>query len=132
MSCSLAMPGLPGAHHICVTCGDWASFQTMACSLPPEPRTRSFMSQRVSESIAAFARDESRTELSYIGPCLAQHAVNAALQRCNHVTPQPGNTEQIGQSALRERVELGGSALADAQEKAGPKILMLQQRAFER
>jgi len=37
------MPALPGAHHICVACGDCASFQTSACSRPPDPMTRSFM-----------------------------------------------------------------------------------------
>ena len=40
---SWAMPALPGAHHIWVTWGDWASFQTRACSRPPEPMTRIFM-----------------------------------------------------------------------------------------
>src|ERR1019366_10545667 len=37
------MPALPGAHHICVACGDGASFQTRACSRPPEPMTKIFM-----------------------------------------------------------------------------------------
>src|SRR5437660_8599123 len=37
------MPALPGAHHICLTRGDCASFHTSACSRPPEPITRSFI-----------------------------------------------------------------------------------------
>ena len=40
---SPAMPALPGAHHIRQASGDWASFQTSACSRPPEPITSSFM-----------------------------------------------------------------------------------------
>src|SRR5581483_9878957 len=40
---SSLMPALPGVHHICVTCRDCASFQTSACSRPPEPMTRIFM-----------------------------------------------------------------------------------------
>ena len=43
---SCAMPALPGAHHICVTCGDCASFHTRACSRPPEPMTRIFMKKK--------------------------------------------------------------------------------------
>ena len=39
----MPMPALPGAHHIRVTWGDWASFQTSACSRPPEPMTSSFI-----------------------------------------------------------------------------------------
>ena len=44
---SWAMPALPGAHHICVAWGDCASFQTSACSRPPEPITSSFMKARI-------------------------------------------------------------------------------------
>ena len=39
---SAAMPALPGAHHKRLTRGDCASFQTKACSRPPEPMTRIF------------------------------------------------------------------------------------------
>jgi hypothetical protein len=37
------MPALPGAQKIFSACGDCASFQTSACSRPPEPMTRIFM-----------------------------------------------------------------------------------------
>ncbi len=36
---SCRIPALPGAHQSSVTCGDWASFHTNACSRPPEPIT---------------------------------------------------------------------------------------------
>src|SRR5258708_39474209 len=39
------MPAFPGAHHICVTSEDCASFHTSACSRPPEPMTRSFIAR---------------------------------------------------------------------------------------
>ena len=38
-----AIPPLPGAQNSSVTLGDWASFQQMACSRPPEPTTKIFM-----------------------------------------------------------------------------------------
>src|SRR3954468_3995000 len=41
---SRAVPPLPGATKTFCTFGLWASFQAMACSRPPEPITRSFMS----------------------------------------------------------------------------------------
>ena len=48
---SWAMPALPGAHQSRVTCGDWASFHTRACSRPPEPMTRSCIG-RIESGIA--------------------------------------------------------------------------------
>src|SRR5262245_42534534 len=41
---SRAVPPLPGATKTFCTLGLWASFQAMACSRPPDPITRSFMS----------------------------------------------------------------------------------------
>src|SRR5688500_2294111 len=41
---SVAVPPLPGATYTFCTFGLCASFQAMACSRPPEPITRSFMS----------------------------------------------------------------------------------------
>src|SRR5262249_18283136 len=41
---SRAVPPLPGATNTFCTLGLWASFQAMACSRPPDPITRSFMS----------------------------------------------------------------------------------------
>ena len=54
------MPALPGAHHICVTCGDCASFQTSACSRPPEPMTRIF----IANAIEAGKREGGKEILS--------------------------------------------------------------------
>ena len=42
-SLSRQIPAFPGAHHIFAILGDWASFQTSACSRPPPPTTRTFM-----------------------------------------------------------------------------------------
>ena len=39
---SVAVPPLPGATNTFCTRGLSASFQAIACSLPPEPMTRSF------------------------------------------------------------------------------------------
>ena len=44
---SCPMPGFPGAQKISLTSGDCASFQTRACSRPPEPTTRTLMRGRV-------------------------------------------------------------------------------------
>src|SRR5690606_30538117 len=41
---SSAVPALPGATSTRVTLPDWTSFQASACSRPPEPMTRTFMS----------------------------------------------------------------------------------------
>src|SRR5215510_8676149 len=41
---SRAVPPLPGATNTFCTFGLWASFQARACSRPPDPITRSFMS----------------------------------------------------------------------------------------
>ena len=38
-------PPLPGAQKSWVTLGDWASFQQMACSRPPPPTTKTFISK---------------------------------------------------------------------------------------
>src|SRR5271157_2776130 len=43
------MPPFPGAHHNFSTEGDCRSFQTMACSRPPPPRTRIFILVRSNE-----------------------------------------------------------------------------------
>src|SRR5262249_57385839 len=40
---SSAVPALPGAQKMRSTLGDWANFQTRACSRPPLPNTSSFM-----------------------------------------------------------------------------------------
>jgi len=37
-----AMPALPGAQKICPTLDERLRASTMACSLPPEPITRTF------------------------------------------------------------------------------------------
>src|SRR3954471_2299744 len=41
---SVAVPPLPGATYTFWTFGVWASFEASACSRPPEPTTRSFIS----------------------------------------------------------------------------------------
>src|SRR5260221_96329 len=41
---SRAVPPLPGATKTFWALGDWASFQARACSRPPEPMTRMFIS----------------------------------------------------------------------------------------
>src|SRR4051812_8932580 len=41
---SRAVPPLPGATNTFCTLGLWVSFQARACSRPPDPITRSFMS----------------------------------------------------------------------------------------
>ena len=47
-SASSAMPPFPGAQYNSVTRGDCRSFHTSACSRPPLPRTKTFISQRKS------------------------------------------------------------------------------------
>ncbi len=42
-SASAAIPPLPGAQYSFLTRGDCRSFQTIACSRPPLPRTRTFI-----------------------------------------------------------------------------------------
>src|SRR6516225_365015 len=42
-SASVDVPPLPGAHQSFVMRGDCRSFQTIACSRPPLPRTRTFI-----------------------------------------------------------------------------------------
>ena len=62
MSVSLAIPGLPGAHHIFVGRRDWASFQTKVCSRPPPPITKIFI----------YIRTEHRKSVIALGkhfPC---------------------------------------------------------------
>jgi hypothetical protein len=51
---TVEVPALPGAQANSVTCGEAASFQTSACSRPPDPMTRTFIfgvSQTATESV---------------------------------------------------------------------------------
>ena len=47
----------PARTTVCVTCGDCASFQTSACSRPPEPMTNSFIGP---DSIRKTAAEEKK------------------------------------------------------------------------
>ena len=69
---SWPIPALPGAHQICVACGDWASFHTKACSRPPEPITSIFMKKRRS----AYAKSRPKNSLLIA----AQHSSAGWLQ----------------------------------------------------
>jgi hypothetical protein len=69
-----ATPGLPGAHHMCVTWDERASFQTMACSRPPEPITKSF----IGEGIEAGTR-KNRKDFFELGAVIATHAPNHSM-----------------------------------------------------
>src|SRR5581483_11153245 len=59
---SSATPALPGAHHNCLTWGDWASFQTRACSRPPEPIIKSFIRRKCRKTLPQINADEYRWE----------------------------------------------------------------------
>jgi hypothetical protein len=48
--------GVAGRAPHCVTCGDCASFHTSACSRPPEPMTRSFMSISMGSRLGTSSR----------------------------------------------------------------------------
>src|SRR6476661_3708068 len=47
---SSQMPPFPGRQFTCDTRGDWSSFHTSACSLPPPPITRTFIDKVVPEN----------------------------------------------------------------------------------
>src|SRR5687767_1700950 len=83
---SSAIPVLPGAHHIFDTCEDCASFQTRACSRPPEPMTRSFI-ERESETGTAEGRK------GYLG---ALQEPEVGTSRCDVPAGVPaGGTEVV-------------------------------------
>jgi hypothetical protein len=46
---SSQIPPFPGRQYTCDTRGDWCSFHTSACSLPPPPITRTFIDKVVPE-----------------------------------------------------------------------------------
>jgi hypothetical protein len=50
----VAVPGLPGQHHSPLRRGDWATFQAMACSRPPEPTIKTFIGVPLSAALRRF------------------------------------------------------------------------------
>src|SRR5205085_1111578 len=93
-SACAAMPGLPGAAHNFVRPGDCASFQASACSRPPEPISRTFMSDAYSPTDGLLASETPGDN----APALSVSELSAALKR----------TVEDGFAFVRVRGEISG------------------------
>src|SRR6476661_3131521 len=90
---SSQIPPFPGRQYTCDTRGDWRSFHTSACSLPPPPITRTFIDKVVPENVPRadqrgysiqplFVSTRSEPSCKYfrLKPCLTLPALTALLR----------------------------------------------------